>query len=157
MNMNKSKLREIRESLKLSQSKFAEEIGITKMAVSHIENGFRGLSGDLALRIQDFLKSRGLTVPIDDLYKGLKTSSYKSKGRFSSAYQKRAQEIYEPDPDGPLPTFLGWLIKDENNIFAIGDITDEEISKFSGNKAVNVIKAKNYELENWNIKDDNLR
>ncbi len=110
--MNKPKLREIRESLGLSQQKFGDAVGITKMAVSHIENGFRGLSGDLALRIQDFLKSQGMTVSIDELYEGLKSSSYKNKGRFSSEY-KRIQEVYEPDPDNPIPTFLGWLIKVE--------------------------------------------
>ena len=149
--MNKPKLREIRESLGLSQTQFGKEIGVTKMAVSHIENGYRGLSGDLALRIQDFLKSQGLSVSIDDLYEGLKTSSYKSKGRFSAAYVKRVQGIYEPDPDSPLPTFLGWLIREGNNIFAIGDISIEEISKLAGKKPVNVIRCKDYELENWNV------
>jgi transcriptional regulator with XRE-family HTH domain len=151
--MNKPKLREIRESLGLSQQKFGDAVGITKMAVSHIENGFRGLSGDLALRIQDFLKSQGMTVSIDELYEGLKSSSYKNKGRFSSEY-KRIQEVYEPDPDNPIPTFLGWLIKDGNNIFAIGDISIEEISKLAGKKPVNVIKCRDYELENWNVEED---
>ncbi|MCL5423470.1 MAG: hypothetical protein M1385_00095, partial [Candidatus Marsarchaeota archaeon] len=113
----------------------------------------RGLSGDLALRIQDFLKSQGMTVSIDELYEGLKSSSYKNKGRFSSEY-KRIQEVYEPDPDNPIPTFLGWLIKDGNNIFAIGDISIEEISKLAGKKPVNVIKCRDYELENWNVEED---
>ncbi len=154
MNKNKPKIKEIRESLKLSQRAFGDAVGITKMAVSHIENGYRGLSGDLALRIQDFLKSQGLTVSIDGLYEGLKSSSYKNKGRFSAAYQKRVQEIYEPDPDNPIPTFLGWLIKDGNNIFAIGDISIEKISKIAGKKPVNVIKCKDYELENWNTSNE---
>jgi len=60
----------------------------------------------------------------------------------------KVKEIYENDPDNPIPTFLGWIIQDDNNIFAIGDISDEEISKIAGNK-VNVIKCKDYELENW--------
>ena len=149
----KPKIKEIRENLGLSQSKFGEAVGITKMAVSHIENGFRGLSGDLALRIQDFLKSQGITVSIDDLYEGLKSSSYKNKGRFSSEY-KRTLEVYEPDPDNPIPSFLGWLIKDGNNIFAVGDISNEEISKLAGKKPVNVIKCREYELENWNTSNE---
>ena len=146
--MNKPKLREIRESLGLSQSKFAKEIGITRMAVSHIENGFRGLSGDLALRMQDFLKSQGIEVSIDALYEGLKTSSYKSKGRFSSAYIKRVREIYEPDPDSPLPTFLGWTIEDGNNLFVIGDFTDNDIKKYLSDNIKNVIICKEYTLAN---------
>ena len=149
----KPKIKEIRENLGLSQSKFGEAVGITKMAVSHIENGFRGLSGDLALRIQDFLKSQGITVSIDELYEGLKSSSYKNKGRFSSEY-KRTLEVYEPDPDNPIPSFLGWLIKDGNNIFAVGDISNGEISKLAGKKPVNVIKCREYELENWNTSNE---
>ena len=149
----KPKIKEIRENLGLSQSKFGEAVGITKMAVSHIENGFRGLSGDLALRIQDFLKSQGIIVSIDELYEGLKSSSYKNKGRFSSEY-KRTLEVYEPDPDNPIPSFLGWLIKDGNNIFAIGDISNQEIKKLAGKKPVNVIKCREYELENWNTSNE---
>jgi|GEM_PF-3743732 len=64
----------------------------------------------------------------------------------------KVKEIYEDDPDNPIPTFLGWIIQDGNNIFAIGDISDEEISKIAGKNAVNVIKCKDYDLENWNIK-----
>jgi hypothetical protein len=122
------------------------------MAVSHIENGFKGLSGDLAIRIQDFLKSQGIAVSIDELYEGL-SSSYKNKGRFSSEY-KKTLEVYEPDQDNPMPSFLGWLVKNGNNIFAIGDISDEEILKFAGKKPVNVIKCREYELENWNKNND---
>ena len=146
--MNKSKIKEIRESLGLSQTQFAKEIGITKMAVSHIENGYRGLSGDLALRMQDFLKSQGVDVSIDALYEGLKTPSYKSKGRFSAKYAKRVQEIYEPDPDSPLPIFLGWIIKDGNNLFVIGDFTDYDVKKYLNNNVKNVIMCKNYTFTN---------
>ena len=149
----KPKIKEIRENLGLSQRAFGEAVGITKMAVSHIENGFRGLSGDLAIRVQDFLKSQGIAVSIDDLYEGLEGSSYKNKGRFSSEY-KRTLEVYEPDPDNPIPSFLGWLIKDGNNIFAIGDISNKEISKLAGKKPVNVIKCREYELENWNTSNE---
>jgi putative transcriptional regulator len=145
-----SNLRIIRKKLGLTQAEFAQSIGVTSRAIGHIETGIRGLSGDLALRIQDFLKTKGINVSIDDLYKGLKSKSYKNKGRFSSEY-KSVQEVYEPDPDNPLPTFLGWLIKDGNNIFAIGDISIEEISKLAGKKPVNVIRCKDYELENWNV------
>ena len=148
----KPKIRKIRESLRLSQRAFGEAVGITKMAVSHIENGFKGLSGDLAIRIQDFLKSQGIAVSIDELYEGL-SSSYKNKGRFSSEY-KKTLEVYEPDQDNPMPSFLGWLVKNGNNIFAIGDISDEEILKFAGKKPVNVIKCREYELENWNKNND---
>ncbi len=149
----KPKIKEIRENLGLSQRAFGEAVGITKMAVSHIENGYRGLSGDLALRIQDFLKSKGIKVSIDELYEGLESSSYKNKGRFSSEY-KRTLEVYEPDPDNPIPSFLGWLIKDGNNIFAIGDISNQEIKKLAGKKPVNVIKCREYELENWNTSNE---
>jgi len=61
----------------------------------------------------------------------------------------KVKEIYENDPDNPIPTFLGWIIQDDNNIFAIGDISDEEILKIVENKPVNIIKCKDYELENW--------
>jgi len=62
----------------------------------------------------------------------------------------KVKEIYEEDLDNPtIPTFLGWIIENGNNIFVIGDISDEEISKIVGNKPVNVIKCKDYELENW--------
>lgn len=149
----KPKIKEIRKNLGLSQRAFGEAVGITKMAVSHIENGYRGLSGDLALRIQDFLKSKGIKVSIDELYEGLESSSYKNKGRFSSEY-KRTLEVYEPDPDNPIPSFLGWLIKDGNNIFAIGDISNQEIKKLAGKKPVNVIKCREYELENWNTSNE---
>ena len=69
---------------------------------------------------------------------------------------KRVKEIYEPDADNPMPNFLGWLVKNGNNIFAIGDIPDKEISKLAGKKPINVIKCKDYELENWNIKSEDL-
>jgi len=61
------------------------------------------------------------------------------------------KEIYEDDADNPtIPTFLGWIIENDNNIFAIGDISDEEIFKIREKKAVNVIKCKDYKIENWN-------
>ncbi|MHB8292111.1 MAG: helix-turn-helix domain-containing protein [bacterium] len=151
---NKPKIRKIRESLGLSQTAFGEAVGIRKMTVSHIENGHRGLSSGLAHRIQNFLLSQGVKISIDELYTGLKID-YEKKGRFSTAYKKskKAKEIYE-DVGDLVPSFLGWLIQDGNNIFAIGDISDKEILQIAGKKPVNVIKCKNYELENWNIKGE---
>jgi len=62
------------------------------------------------------------------------------------------KEIYEDDLDNPtLPTFLGWIIENGDNIFAIGNISDEEISKIVGKKTMNIIKSKDYDLENWNV------
>lgn len=136
----KPKIREIREKLQLSQREWGESVGITKMAVSHIENGYRNLSVALAFRIINFLKSKNIFVTMDDLYQGLKCS-YTDKGRFSAAY-----ELYEPDA-----TRQGWLIKDKEYIFAIGNISDDEIAELAGKKFVNVIKCKDFEVENWNI------
>jgi len=62
----------------------------------------------------------------------------------------KVKEIYEEDPENPIPSFLGWIIENGNNIFAIGDISDEEISKIVGKKTMNIIKSKDYDLENWN-------
>jgi transcriptional regulator with XRE-family HTH domain len=62
-------LREIRKSLNLSMQKFADELGVSKMFVYYIENGKRGVSIDTALRIQKFLKDKGINVKLEDLYK----------------------------------------------------------------------------------------
>lgn len=62
-------IRAIRKSLNLSMRQFAEELGVSKMFVYYIETGKRGVSIDTALRIQKFLKNKGIDVKLEDLYK----------------------------------------------------------------------------------------
>jgi hypothetical protein len=62
---------------------------------------------------------------------------------------RKVQEIYEPDLDSPqLQTFIGWVIKNGNNLFVIGDFTDADIEKYIDNNIKNVIICKDYTLAN---------
>ena len=48
-------LREIIEELGISQSRLAVDIGVSPMRISHIINGSRPVTGDIALRIGRYL------------------------------------------------------------------------------------------------------
>jgi len=59
-----------------------------------------------------------------------------------------AEEIYEEDE------IVGWIIRVDRTVFAIGKVPDDEILKIVGKNTagdVNIIKCKGYELENWNM------
>lgn len=76
-------------------------------------------------------------VTSDDLCQGLK-GHYKDKGRFSAAYA-----FYEPDASQK-----GWLIRGEGYIFAIGNISNNEIAKLADEKFANVVKCKDFKVKN---------
>ena len=48
-------LKEIIEELGISQAKLAHDIGVSSMRVSHIVNGSRPITGDIALRLGRYL------------------------------------------------------------------------------------------------------
>jgi hypothetical protein len=52
-----------------------------------------------------------------------------------------------------MPTFLGWIIKDGNNLFVIGDFIEADIEKYLNNNIKNVIICKNYTFINVKEKD----
>lgn len=49
-------LREIIEELGISQARLARDIGVSPMRVSHIINGSRPMTGDIALRLGKYLR-----------------------------------------------------------------------------------------------------
>jgi DNA-binding XRE family transcriptional regulator len=64
-------LRELRQSIGLSQASLAKELGISKTAISYIETGRRRLPFSIALRLIIFFGGKGIKLSIDDIYKSL--------------------------------------------------------------------------------------
>ena len=64
-------LRELRQSIGLSQASLAKELGISKTAISYIETGRRRLPFSIALRLIIFFGSKGIKLTMDDIYKSL--------------------------------------------------------------------------------------
>ena len=58
----------IRKRLGLSQSAFADAIGVTQGNVSHIESGDQEVMPYLARRIISMAAERGVSVTFDDIY-----------------------------------------------------------------------------------------
>ncbi len=61
-------LKELRQSVGLSQSSLAKELGISKTAISHIETGRRRPPLSVALRLIIFFGGKGIKLTIDDIY-----------------------------------------------------------------------------------------
>jgi len=62
-------IRSIRKKLKMSQTKLAEQMGITQKHLSHCELYFRNLSVKPAKKLITFAKSRGIHCTLDFIYK----------------------------------------------------------------------------------------
>lgn len=65
-----SRIKEIRERLKLTQSDFAEALGCTQGNVGHYERG-QTLPPDRATTLIEFAAAKGLPLSMDQVY-GLK-------------------------------------------------------------------------------------
>ncbi|EOX5225673.1 helix-turn-helix transcriptional regulator [Escherichia coli] len=63
-----NKLRHIREKLGLTQGELAAELGLTKGAIGHYENGRRDLSATQCRQIISVLNKHGAAVGFDDLF-----------------------------------------------------------------------------------------
>lgn len=64
----KNNLKLIREQLGLTQSDFAELIGVSQGNVSHCELQRQEVSPDMARRVISAAKDRGVSVSFNDIY-----------------------------------------------------------------------------------------
>ena len=61
-------LRNIRKQLGLTQGDLASELGLTKGAIGHYENGRRSLNVSQCRELLAVFKKHGASVGIDDLF-----------------------------------------------------------------------------------------
>lgn len=61
-------LRYIRKQLGLTQGEIASELGLTKGAIGHYENGRRSLNVDQCRMLVTVFNKHGAAVGIDDLF-----------------------------------------------------------------------------------------
>ena len=64
-------LKELRQSIELSQTSLAKELGISKTVVSYIEAGKLRPSLGIASRLIIFFGSKGIKLSMDDIYRHL--------------------------------------------------------------------------------------
>lgn len=60
-------IKKIRAKLKLDQRAFAEKLNLSKTAIYNYEAGLRKPKRIVAFNIQEFAKSQGIKVSLDDL------------------------------------------------------------------------------------------
>ena len=70
MTTNPNNLRQIRKQLNLTQAKLAAAVGCTQSNIGHIEMQRQQIKSELANRIVNLARSRGLDVNVDYLYGG---------------------------------------------------------------------------------------
>jgi DNA-binding XRE family transcriptional regulator len=63
-----SSIKKIRKKLGISQIMFGKAIGVSTSAIANYENDFRKPRPEIAFKILDFAKSKGLKLNLEDIY-----------------------------------------------------------------------------------------